>query len=58
MNRDYFAKPYQGNGRDSYDYGRIGPLSQRPAFRDGPVWAQGFAAAVVLAVGVFGITSL
>lgn len=22
MNRDYFAKPIQGNGRDSVDYGR------------------------------------
>jgi len=26
MNRSFFEKPYQSNGRDAHDYGNSGPI--------------------------------
>jgi hypothetical protein len=54
MNRDYFARPYQGNGRDSYSYGHTGPMEKA----EPRVWSSAIWAGLALGVALFGMAAL
>jgi hypothetical protein len=43
MNREYVARPYHGNGRDSYSYGHTGPMEKA----EPRVWLSAIGAGAV-----------